>query len=213
MKNIFKKILSVLFISVCANVTAYGQTTNGKYTARTLTATQSKWTYSVAKSESKINGETEDNGIIYIAGAKDKLKVTSSGLSCNNNSSLYLPVPQNAAGTITLEVYSNSKSRWLQLFINGQEGSSQQRLWSKEGTDLSKEGPRSYTFSATDLTLKDGKYYLHFKDNKTEMKISAFTIVLTNGSYTGSTPAQKSDDATLKELKYDGTSVPNFDGL
>lgn len=211
MKNIFKKILSVLFISVCANVTAYGQTTNGKYTARTLTATQSKWTYSVAKSESKINGETEDNGIIYIAGAKDKLKVTSSGLSCNNNSSLYLPVPQNAAGTITLEVYSNSKSRWLQLFINGQEGSSQQRLWSKEGTDLSKEGPRSYTFSATDLTLKDGKYYLHFKDNKTEMKISAFTIVLTNGSYTGSTPAQKSDDATLKELKYDGTSVPNFD--
>lgn len=212
MKNIFKKILSVLFISVCANVTAYGQTTNGKYTARILTATQSKWTYSVAKSESKINGETEDNGIIYIAGAKDKLKVTSSGLSCNNNSSLYLPVPQNAAGTITLEVYSNSKSRWLQLFINGQEGSSQQRLWSKEGTDLSKgEGPRSYTFSATDLTLKDGKYYLHFKDNKTEMKISAFTIVLTNGSYTGSTPAQKSDDATLKELKYDGTSVPNFD--
>ncbi len=211
MKNIFKKVLSVLFISVCANVTTYGQTTNGKYTARTLTATQSKWTYSVAKSESKINGETEDNGIIYIAGAKDKLKVTSSGLSCNNNSSLYLPVPQNAAGTITLEVYSNSKSRWLQLFINGQEGSSQQRLWSKEGTDLSKEGPRSYTFSATDLTLKDGKYYLHFKDNKTEMKISAFTIVLTNGSYTGSTPAQKSDDATLKELKYDGTSVPNFD--
>ncbi len=212
MKNIFKKILSVLFISVCANVTAYGQTTNGKYTARILTATQSKWTYSVAKSESKINGETEDNGIIYIAGAKDKLKVTSSGLSCNSNSSLYLPVPQNAAGTITLEVYSNSKSRWLQLFINGQEGSSQQRLWSKEGTDLSKgEGPRSYTFSATDLTLKDGKYYLHFKDNKTEMKISAFTIVLTNGSYTGSTPAQKSDDATLKELKYDGTSVPNFD--
>lgn len=212
MKNIFKKILSVLFISVCANVTTYGQTTNGKYTARILTATQSKWTYSVAKSESKINGETEDNGIIYIAGAKDKLKVTSSGLSCNSNSSLYLPVPQNAAGTITLEVYSNSKSRWLQLFINGQEGSSQQRLWSKEGTDLSKgEGPRSYTFSATDLTLKDGKYYLHFKDNKTEMKISAFTIVLTNGSYTGSTPAQKSDDATLKELKYDGTSVPNFD--
>lgn len=212
MKNIFKKVLSVLFISVCANVTAYGQTTNGKYTARILTATQSKWTYSVAKSESKINGETEDNGIIYIAGAKDKLKVTSSGLSCNSNSSLYLPVPQNAAGTITLEVYSNSKSRWLQLFINGQEGSSQQRLWSKEGTDLSKgEGPRSYTFSATDLTLKDGKYYLHFKDNKTEMKISAFTIVLTNGSYTGSTPAQKSDDATLKELKYDGTSVPNFD--
>lgn len=211
MKNIFKTVLSVLFISVCANVTTYGQTTNGKYTARTLTATQSKWTYSVAKSESKINGETEDNGIIYIAGAKDKLKVTSSGLSCNNNSSLYLPVPQNAAGTITLEVYSNSKSRWLQLFINGQEGSSQQRLWSKEGTDLSKEGPRSYTFSATDLTLKDGKYYLHFKDNKTEMKISAFTIVLTNGSYTGSTPAQKSDDATLKELKYNGTSVPNFD--
>lgn len=212
MKNIFKKVLSVLFISVCANVTTYGQTTNGKYTARTLTATQSKWTYNVAKSESKINGETEDNGIIYIAGAKDKLKVTSSGLSCNSNSSLYLPVPQNAAGTITLEVYSNSKSRWLQLFINGQEGSSQQRLWSKEGTDLSKgEGPRSYTFSATDLTLKDGKYYLHFKDNKTEMKISAFTIVLTNGSYTGSTPAQKSNDATLKELKYDGTSVPNFD--
>ncbi len=211
MRNIFKKVLSVLFISVCANVTTYGQTTNGKYTARTLTATQSKWTYNVAQSESKINGETEDNGIIYIAGAKDKLKVTSSGLSCNSNSSLYLPVPPNAAGTITLEVYSISDGRWLQLFINGQEGSSQQRLWSKEGTDLSKKGPRSYTFSATDLTLKDGKYYLHFKDNKTEMKISAFTIVLTNGSYTGSTPAQKSDDATLKELKYDGTSVPNFD--
>ncbi len=211
MKNIFKKVLSVLFISVCANVTTYGQTTNGKYTARTLTATQSKWTYNVAKSESKINGETEDNGIIYIAGAKDKLKVTSSGLSCNNNSSLYLPVPQNAAGTITLEVYSDSKKRWLQLFINGQEGSSQQRLWSREGTDLSQEGPRSYTFSATDLTLKDGKYYLHFKDNKTEMKISAFTIVLTNGSYTGSTPVQKSTDATLKELKYDGTSVAGFD--
>ncbi len=162
----------------------------------------------MVKSDTKINGETTDNDIIYIAGSKDRLKASSKGLSCQNQSSIYLPVPQNAAGSVTMSVWGDAEGRWLQLYINGQEGTVNQRLWSKVGTDLSKKGPQTFNFTANDLTAKDGKYYLHFKDNNREMKISEFTILLTSGSYI-STP--KSTDATLKSLQYDGAGVPGFD--
>lgn len=211
MKNLFRSTMLLTLVGVLIAPKMFAQQTAGKYTTRTLSATQSEWVYNVAKSESKINGETSDNDIIYLAGATDKLKVTDKGLSCKNNSSLYIPVPQGSAGTITMTVYSSSKKRWLQLFINGTEGNANQRLWSSAGTDLTQTGPQSYTFTSSDLTLKDGKYYLHFKDNNTEMKISGFTVVLTTGSYTGTTPpAPKSSDATLKDLQIDGTTVSGF---
>ena len=211
MKNLFRTTMLLTLVGVLIAPQIFAQQTVGKYTTRNLSATQSEWVYNVAKSESKINGETDDNDIIYLAGAKDKLKVTDKGLSCKSNSSLYIPIPQGSAGTITMTVYSSSKGRWLQLFINGTEGSANQRLWSSVGTDLIQTGPQSYTFTSSDLTLKDGKYYLHFKDNNTEMKISGFTVALTAGSYTGGdTPAPKSSDATLKDLQVDGTTVSGF---
>lgn len=211
MKNIFLKVL-LLLCNVSFGLLLMAQTTStGQYTSRTISATgvESTWVYNVVKNETKINGEQDDNGIIYIAGANDKLKVKSEGLSCQKQSSIYLSVPQNSAGSVSLSLYSTADSRWLQLYVNGQAGTVNQRLWSRNGTDLVKQGPQTYTFTAADLTLKDGQYYLHFKDNNTEMKISSFSITLTSGSYIEATP--KSTDATLKELKYDGTMVPGFD--
>ena len=83
-----------------------------------------------------------------------------------------------------MEVYSISDSRWFQLYINGAEGTAQQRLWSKEGEGTDgKRGPRSFEFTAGDITTYKENTYLAFTDNTTEMKVSSFTISLTSGTY------------------------------
>ena len=128
------------------------------------------------------------NDILYVPGAKDKQKIAkSSGLSSQAQSSIYIPVPSGSAGSISLSVYSNSDSRFLQLYISGSEGTENQRLYSKLNaggiTADGKKGPQTFNFTSSDITTEGGKTYLHFKDNNTEMKISGFTVTLTTGEY------------------------------
>ena len=151
-----------------------------------------EWNFAPATQQVKpsTSAFSEYNDMLFKAGSTDKLKsVVGSGWSCNNNSNIYIPVPAGSAGTITLYVYSTSDSRYLQLYKtkDNTEGTSAQRLYSKENaggiTSDGKKGPRSFSFTATDTTMINGVAYLHFKDNNTEMKISGFSIVLTAGSY------------------------------
>ena len=138
------------------------------------------------------------------------MKVLADGLSTQKTqNSIYLPVPASSAGTVSMEVFSTSDSRWLQLYINGVEGTAQQRLWSKEGDGADgKRGPRSFGFTADDLTTYKGNTYLAFTDNTTEMKVSSFTISLTTGTYahgsdtaTGMMDAEGSDVKTKKTIR------------
>ena len=132
-------------------------------------------------------GETH-NDIVYIPGAKDKQKVAkSSGISSQAQSNIYIPVPSGSAGSISISVYSNSDSRYLQLYISGSAGTESQRLYSKLNaggiTADGKKGPQTFNFTSSDITTYDSKTYLHFKDNNTEMKISGFVVTLTTGTY------------------------------
>lgn len=82
---------------------------------------------------------------------------------------------------------------------------------SENGTDIvaqnsfavTTKGANKCTLSGLDPTKT---YYISFR-----AKTASVYLYAVKFSAAGSTPAQKSDDATLKELKYDGTSVPNFD--
>jgi len=162
--------------------------TTGSYSKRTISEKGDScvWNFvGIVTSETKINGLTKDNGLIFNAGTKDKLKIKSDQLSCNGGSSIYFHVPADSKGVITFFPTSTSDSRWFQLYIDTVAGNENQRLWSKEGDDLTKKGPRSYSFTSNDFTYVGDTAYLLFKDNNTELKCGSFQIVLTEGSYFG----------------------------
>ena len=212
MRNI--KLISLALLTTLG-MSVFAQT--GQYSTRAISADgkTSTWTFDVVSGSAQtIADGTEDNGIVYVNGGGANKAQTSKYMSFNK-SEVYIEVPSGSAGSISMVVYSSSDSRWFQLFINGTSGPETQRLWSKagDGTD-GKKGPQTFTFTSTDITTSSAKTYLHLKTNGTEMKLKSFTITLTSGSYSGSTPPEpeKSHDATLKSLTYgsDNTSVPGF---
>ena len=186
--------LIALTLLTALTMSIFAQT--GQYSTRTISTDgkTSTWTFNVVSGSAKtISDGTEDNGIIYVNGGGSNKAQTSAYMSFNK-SEIYLEVPSGSAGSISMEVYSSSDSRWFQLYINTNEGPATQRLWSKagEGTD-GKKGPQSFTFASTDITTRNAKTYLYLKTNGTEMKVKSFTITLTTGSYTGeSTPTVNS---------------------
>ena len=210
MKNIKLIVLTVVSFFV---TNSFAQI--GSYSTRTISndGKTSKWIFNVVTgSDQNIANGTEDNGIIFVNGSGSN-KAKKDAYVSFNKSETYIEVPSGSAGSITMEVYSSSDSRWFQLYINGTAGPSTQRLWSKAGDGSDgKKGPQTFTFAATDITTKDAKTYLYLKTNGTEMKVSAFTITLTSGSYSGSTPPEKSHDATLSSIVYgsEKTPIANF---
>lgn len=187
------KKLFTLAAAVLASVSLFAQTENvGTYSTQVISSdgTTSTWTFILPSSQTNVPaGETEDVGIIYAPSASGKMKFTSSNqFSWQGQSSGYIPVPAGGAGTITMVVKGSSDSRFLQLYVAGEDAGSSKRLYSKPSDDGQissdgKKGPQSFTFTADDLTTKGGKTYLHFKDNNTEMKITSFQVVLTSGLY------------------------------
>ena len=165
----------------------------GTYSTQVISAdgTTSTWTFITPGSQVTIPtspAETEDNDIIFHPGGGSKMKFSSSnGLSWSGNSDGYIYVPAGAAGSISMTVKSASDSRWLQLYVGGEDQGSTKRLWSKEANPATEaRGPRTFTFTSSDLTTKGTKTYLHLKDNNTELKIATFTVTLTTGSYIAS---------------------------
>ena len=204
--NILKSLFSTVCLCGISIIAAYSQT----YTSRTISSDglTSTWGMDVVRGSAvKIKNEVVDNEMIFTPSGSEKIKFqTSNYLSCSGASSIYIPVPAGSAGNVSQVVNSQSESRYFQLYINGSEGTSSQRLWSKPG-NTSARGPQDFDFTAADITTYKGQTYLHFKDNNTEMKITSFTVTLTTGSYTGPVI---SSDATLSALTYNGTAVPNF---
>ena len=211
MRNILKKNLLCMIACVMAGI-AFAQTTTGTYTKRVISSDgkTSTWTFDVVSGSAQtVPDNTDDNGILYINGGGSNKAQTSKYFSFNK-SEFYIEVPSGSAGKISMAQYSSgSDGRWFQLYVNGTEGPSTKRLWSKagDGTD-GKKGPQSFDFVSSDITSKGDKTYLYFKTNGTEMKVSSFTITLTTGSYIG--PAPKSKDATLSDLKVNGVTIDGF---
>ena len=116
---------------------------------------------------------------------------------------------------------SSSDSRYFQLYIDGTVGSDNQRLYSKLNADGittdGKKGPQSFSFESSDITTYNGKTYLHFKDNNTEMKVTSFTVTLTKGTYAACTDVAAPTDLTCSaqgksSLTYTWTKASNASG-
>lgn len=201
MRNIkFIGLVLCAAISTCA----FAQTTNtGDYSTQVISADgkTSTWTFILPSSQVTVpaSGAT-DNGIIYEPSGSSKMKFSSSNqFSWQGESSGYIPVPTGGAGTISMTTKGQSDSRYLQLYVNGTAAEETKRLYSKASDDGNitsngKKGPQSFSFTAADLTTKNGNTYLHFKDNNTEMKIATFKIVLTTGSYSSGGGSEPSSD-------------------
>ena len=187
-----KKLFTLLTLLLGLGSSAWAQTTNtGTYSTQVISADgkTSTWTFIAPSSQVTVpNEETKDNDIIYVPSGSSKMKFSSSyQFSWSGKSSGYIYVPAGSSGTISMTVKSSSDTRFLQLFVAGEDAGESYRLYSKlnEGgiTSDGKKGPQSFAFTAAQLTTKDGKTYLHFKDNSTEMKIATFTVTLTSGAY------------------------------
>ncbi|MBR5677017.1 MAG: hypothetical protein IKX20_02650 [Paludibacteraceae bacterium] len=184
-----------LFTLAAAVLVSFGlmaaETTNvGTYSTQVISSDglTSTWTFITPSSQVTVpNEETADVDVIYIPSGGSKMKFSSSNaFSWQAESSGYFYVPTGGAGTISMTVKSSSDSRWIQLYVDGTAAADTKRLWSKYAETPSsdgKKGPQSFAFTASDLTTKGGKTYLHFKDNNTEMKIASISITLTSGTY------------------------------
>ncbi len=210
------KKLKLFTLAIAALLTGNAlavETETGNYSVRTLDGAKSTWSFIFNKDAAKDIAVASKSGVaengLYFYSASSKQKVSKSGyLSSSGQSTIAIEVPSaSAAGTITMTLGSSSESRYLQLYVNDVAGTVNQRLWSKAGTDLDKKGPQSYTFTSADISTINGKYYLKFIDNNTEMKIASFEVELTNGSY----EIMATDIATLKSITIDGVALENFD--
>ena len=184
------KKLFTLAAAVLASFSLWAAETvnTGTYSTQTISEDflTSTWAFAKPSSTTNIPIGTKENDVLYQASSLGKIKVGGSNLSWSGTSSAYIYVPDGAAGTITLVPSSASDSRYLQLFVGGENAGESKRLWSKYNatpTSDGKKGPQSFTFTSADLTTVGDSTFLHFKDNNTEMKIASISIVLTSGSY------------------------------
>lgn len=203
------KLFTLALAALFAGTAMAEETTTGTYSVRTVNGAASEWSYAF-KPASDINIPSGvENGVYYSNTKGGNQKVSKNGyLSNKAESTIGFEVPSaTAEGTITMTVGGSSDGRYYQLFVNGTAGGVNQRLWSKAGDDLDKKGPQSYTFTSADISTIDGKYYLTFKDNNTEMKPATFNVVLTNDYYENLAP----NNAALKSITVDGEALEGFD--
>lgn len=203
------KLFTLALAALFAGNAMAEEVTTGAYSVRTINGAESTWAYDF-KPVSDINIPSGvENGVYYSNTKGGNQKVSKGGyLSNKAESTIGFEVPSaTAEGTITMTVGGSSDGRYYQLFVNGTAGGVNQRLWSKTGDDLNKKGPQSYTFTSADISTIDGKYYLTFKDNNTEMKPATFKVVLTNDYYENLAP----NNAALKSITVDGEALEGFD--
>ena len=202
------KLFTLALAALLAGSVMAEETTTGKYSVRTINGAASEWSYAF-KPTSDINIPSGvENGVYYSNTKNGNQKVSKSGYLSNKGESVIgFEVPSaTAEGTISMTVGSSSDGRYYQLVVNGVAGGVNQRLWSKAGDDLEKKGPQSYTFTSADISTIDGKYYLTFTDNNTEMKPATFRVVLANDNYEN----LAKDIATLSAITVDGEALEGF---
>ncbi len=161
--------------TLCADVT---KTVAGNTTVWAFNSTAN------STSSKSISIGATDLGLIYQGSGSSNIAYTvNSGkryLKVNSSSSVYVPVPANHKGTISITTESRSDSRYLALVVDGAMSESK-RLYSKPSSDGNiasdgKTGPQSFAFTSSDLTEYNGNYYLVLKDNGTEMKVATLTL-------------------------------------
>ncbi len=131
-------------------------------------------------------------------GANDEYKWTGSEEYKAKKNVYYVEIPSvSTSGSIAWKCNSTKTDRFLYLYAQGgtQKDPSRPIVMSKSYVTIS--------FTSTDIATFNGKTCLKFA---TTDDFKGIEVLLTVAS-----AAQLSTDATLAELKYDGTDVPGFD--
>lgn len=170
----------------------------GLYSVTTVTNPNDKatWDYADVNAATFQANNTLTGGIIvsnagntntsskWVKGGKDAnkggfLDIYSGAAANGLGGTIYVPVPENGAGTITLYAIDtkNSGSDWRALLVNGDETK-------KISCNTAGE---SLTFTADDLTEFGTEYYLKLvgwsNAASKEAKIKKMEVVLTSGAY------------------------------
>ena len=204
MKNIFKKVLllsATIFCTMLASADSYTY----DFTSQNSLATD--WnvnnpdgtTCSIASSINSLTAK--DGNFLAFSFTKSKTTVTiTSKASYTDITSLSVDAcaTDNSKPTFTINIVDNAGKVVTTLLKDG--GSK---------NDFNTGGTKKWGNFTKTIAATTGHIQIVLYSSSSGKYVGIDNIAVT---YTaGSTPAQKSDDATLKELKYDGMSVPNFD--
>ena len=124
------------------------------------------WTFKKTGSVYNLGAEDSIQGIIYVGGTV-KTKNNDTFLSCNSTAELGIPVPDNSAGSITINASSWSGGRYWYV---GKTDAEEKRITKTGG---------SVDFSADDL--ESG--YLHITGTNNELKPNSIVVTLTTGEF------------------------------
>ena len=215
MKNIFKKVFFIAFTLWAGIFNVWAGVSLDKFVPLEVKIDVLIIGQDAFKPYQQANNcayQNKDNGAF--SGSSKSFKMTPEDAEVKNTSS---NVPQQELKVVSDFV----KGRQVVFLVKGissttaygyaDAGKEFLIVASENGTDIvaqnsfavTTKGANKCTLSGLDPTKT---YYISFR-----AKTASVYLYAVKFSTAGSTPAQKSDDATLKELKYDGTSVSNFD--
>lgn len=209
MKNIFKKVI-LLSVSVCCTILTLADVATYDFNK---TEELDRWIFV------KSNGNNVNYSLQTKAGQGWESTDSSDSffdftLKNKSNESLTMTTIDSYTDitNITFDAVSQDDGKpSLTLRIVDDKGNITRTLLDKKsikkdlGAPGNKKWKRGYSLDLSSSITGKVEFYFTSTSSGKEASIDNVIITYTAGS------AQKSNDATLKELKYDGTSVPNFD--
>ena len=119
---------------------------------------------------------TSSNQLTY-KGTESPTTLSAPKTTSSTNANLHIPVPSDAAGTITITGSSNNDARILYLMDSSGNATSNTIKYFSKGNSL--------TFTSSDLTTYNGNTYLRFDSIQTsgDYKIKSIVVNLTSGKY------------------------------
>lgn len=209
MKNIFKKVI-LLSVSVCCTILTLADVATYDFNK---TEELDRWIF-VKSNDNNVNYSLQTKAGQGWESTDSSDSFFDFTLKNKSNESLTMTTIDSYTDitNITFDAVSQDDGKpSLTLRIVDDKGNITRTLLDKKsikkdlGAPGNKRWKRGYSLDLSSSITGKVEFYFTSTSSGKEASIDNVIITYTAGS------AQKSDDATLKELKYDGTSVPNFD--
>lgn len=188
-------------------VAAAETTEQGLYSAMTTSEDGKTRTWDFSKRDSSVSSSvnlasgTSDNGIIFINNNSKNTKSHGSGyLSHKPETSMYIPVPNGSAGTITFCDNGSNSGRYTTLYVNNTATTK------KINQVKTAKGGDSIEFTSAEISTYNSESYLYFVNNGSgEMKTETIQITLTTKTFVESGEKIDPLDVTFNH-NYDGST-------
>lgn len=209
MKNIFKKVI-LLSVSVCCTILTLADVATYDFNK---TEELDRWIF-VKSNDNNVNYSLQTKAGQGWESTDSSDSFFDFTLKNKSNESLTMTTIDSYTDitNITFDAVSQDDGKpSLTLRIVDDKGNITRTLLDKKsikkdlGAPGNKKWKRGYSLDLSSSITGKVEFYFTSTSSGKEASIDNVIITYTAGS------AQKSNDATLKELKYDGKSVPNFD--